>query len=553
METKHSDNILETITGIDHHLYGSINFGLNENNNQNIDSEIIRIRDNSRKDSTTERNLKFLNSIKLNSKITSSSKFKLPLQEDNPLVVIYEIYILILIQYSVISSLFFLGYEKPGEKLLQFDNFVWACFIFDFLTKFFIQVKSEGKIIHEYKGIFLNYLKTWMIFDLASLLPLHFVDHPNAEYFLRLFRILKMPKLIVMIRMENLIIKFVYKFKILNQRLRKKLVIVLNYAWNLLHQILGMLFTSYALACIWSYYTRVVVEYKDEANSFQENYNLDDMENGKKLVKIWYFIYTTLMTVGYGDLSATNKYEMGFCIILVIIAPSMYAYTMSKSIDTINRLSNSGKGDDRMENTEIWIQSIEKNYGKLNPEFKHYLFIHFENYYKNDKSKLIAEKYWHYQKKESFLTYHNSFLKAIPETLRYQMLDSLFLKTFYTFKLFFGDSNDFRYYVCLHIQPRIYTRETYIIREKTIPNEIFFITKGKVAVVIGIETDEDLKPLCMYSRKTFVGGFYVIYNKPCLTNYVVKTFAQGFALPGKVLKMWESCSLVNMYLSKGFV
>ena len=351
LDTTYSDMMLETISRNQPHLYGSISLGLNENPSQSTENNTIRNINNA--SSETERH--FLNPAKviLKKKIISLPKYELPLSEDNHLVVMYEIYILILIQYSVISSLYFLGYEHPSEKLLRFDNFVWACFIFDFLTKFFIKSRSEGVIISNYKGIFLNYLKTWMIFDIASLLPLHMADHPNAEYLLRLFRILKMPKLIVMIRMEDLIDKFVFKLKILNQRLRKKLVIVLNYAWNLFHQILGMMFTSYALACIWSYYTRLVVEYKDEDNSFQENYNLNELDNGKKLVKIWYFIYTTLMTVGYGDLSATNKYEMGFCIILVIIAPSMYAYSMSKSIDTINRLKNAGHEDERMENAEI--------------------------------------------------------------------------------------------------------------------------------------------------------------------------------------------------------
>lgn len=536
METKGEDYNLETVSTPNPKLYGTISIGLSNHFEPQTPIDVDNIRRASRRGSLAERTVHFLTTIRstLSANTVKNYRGAAPIPRNHSLKRLFDIYMLILAQYSVISSLYFLGYEKPKGDLLNFDYFVWACFIVDFLLKFFTQTSSKGKLIPDYRGIFLKYLRTWLFFDIFSLLPLHFSGHPYAEYWLRMFRVFKMPKLIVMIRMKDMIDSMVSKMNISDHRSAKKLVIILNFAWNLVYQILGMLFTSYALACIWSYYTRIVAEYKDEDNSFQVNYNLDILTQGERLIKTWYFIYTTLMTVGYGDLSATNKYEMGFCILLLIIAPSMYAYSMGKSIDTINRLKNAGKEDERYAESDVWISSIELNYEKLKPKLKQRIIEHFSFYFQNDKARVLAEKHWELEEKESFISYHNSFLNSIPDQLRYKILDYLFMETFYRFKVFFGDQDDFRYYVCLHIQPRTYRKRTIIIREGIIPSEVFFMESGLINV--GLKKGREFNSLYEYRNKSVLGDYFVLFNSPSFARYIVKKRANGFALPGKVIK-----------------
>ena len=533
---KGEDYNLETVSTPNPKLYGTISIGLSRNCEPQTPIDVENIRRGSRRESVAERTVNFLTTLRSTLMPNRVKYYRgaAPIPRYHPLKRLFDIYMLILVQYSVISSLYFLGYEKPEGNLLDFDYFVWACFILDFLLKFITQTSSKGKLIPDYRGIFLKYLRTWLFFDILSLLPLHFSNHPNAEYWLRMFRVFKMPKLIVMIRMKDLIDTMVAYMNISDHRSAKKLVIILNFAWNLVYQILGMLFTSYALACIWSYYTKIVEEYRDEDNSFQANYNLELLTNGERLIKTWYFIYTTLMTVGYGDLSATNKYEMGFCILLLIIAPSMYAYSMGKSIDTINRLQNAGKEDERYAESDVWLSSIELNYEKLRPKLKQRIIEHFSFYFQNDKARVLAEKHWELEDKESFITYHNSFLNSIPDQLRYKILDHLFMETFYRFKVFFGDQDDFRYYVCLHIQPRTYRKRACIIKEGSIPSEIFFMESGLINV--GLKKDSEFTSLYEYRNKSIFGDYFVLFNSPSCARYIVKKRANGFALPGKVIK-----------------
>ena len=89
-----------------------------------------------------------------------------------------------------------------------------------------------------------------MIFDIASLLPLQFSGNPDAEYFLRLFRIFKMHRLFKMINADKINRYLADKFFKNNLLSSKKFLIIITYVWSIFYQILAMLFFSYALSCI---------------------------------------------------------------------------------------------------------------------------------------------------------------------------------------------------------------------------------------------------------------------------------------------------------------
>ena len=79
---------------------------------------------------------------------------------------------------------------------------------------------------------------------------------------------------------------------------------------------------SYCLACLWWYYCGLIKRSKNKQSNFIDNYSLENQSVFSQALKTLYFIYTTLMTVGYGDYLPTNEYEMGFIIIIVLTGPS---------------------------------------------------------------------------------------------------------------------------------------------------------------------------------------------------------------------------------------
>lgn len=58
---------------------------------------------------------------------------------------------------------------------------------------------------------------------------------------------------------------------------------------------------------------------------FQKEYN--DLSNFELYIVAVYFTVTTIMTVGYGDITAYNTGERAFCIILMLIGVVSFSYT----------------------------------------------------------------------------------------------------------------------------------------------------------------------------------------------------------------------------------
>lgn len=157
-----------------------------------------------------------LNKSSILIKYNKLSKFTI--KENTPLKIIMDFIMGFLTYYSVITSLMYLGYEGPSNEQYQFDIFVWVLFIIDFFLSFLVEYKDKNKIpVRNFKLIAKNYAMTWMIFDIVSLLPLHWAEYPDAEYLLRLFRILKLQRLFRIVsknKFNNLIQQY-FKMKIL--------------------------------------------------------------------------------------------------------------------------------------------------------------------------------------------------------------------------------------------------------------------------------------------------------------------------------------------------
>ena len=95
------------------------------------------------------------------------------------------------------------------------------------------------------------------------------------------------------------------------------------------------------------------------------------------------------MTVGYGDYYATNKDEMGFDVIILIIGPTWVAFTMGKAIGIINSLQQLNGNTNIKEELNMWISNIEEKYEFLPLELKKKINTHFINFWKNDRLKSL--------------------------------------------------------------------------------------------------------------------------------------------------------------------
>ena len=440
-----------------------------------------------------------------------------------------------LVIYSVVSSLYYLGYSEPTIGESNFDLAVWVLFIIDFILNFFTEITgTRKKSVKNLKMISMSYAMGWMIFDILSLIPLHFTSIPRIEYFLRLFRVFKMQRLFEMFHVDQINNFLANRYYNENQLQTKKFMIVLSYSWDLFYQIMIMLFVSYALSCIWSYTVRAIIYFHSDIKNFTDHFGLADNTNIEKMIKTWYFIYTTLMTVGYGDYYATNMYEMGLCILLLILGPAWYAYAMSSAITALKQLEDIKGNTDIISDVDTWLSTLDIHYRELPVDLKDSIISHFLYYFKNDRAGALAEKHWTYESKNEINVIHNKFLNILPEKQRYEILDFLFGDIFIKFRIFFCDEVHFKYQICLHIQPRSYPSDIIIIQERSIPSEILFVEHGKV--VCGTNANSHFFQFYTFKNASILGDYFVLNKLPSFAQFISRRHVTGFAIPGKVAR-----------------
>jgi hypothetical protein len=83
-------------------------------------------------------------------------------------------------------------------------------------------------------------------------------------------------------------------------------------------------YTNHVFACVW------VLIGQFEETSYSNRWYQPDIDNNLEAWTVYtnsfYFIVTTMTTVGYGDMSGSTTPERVFCVILMVIGVIVFSY-----------------------------------------------------------------------------------------------------------------------------------------------------------------------------------------------------------------------------------
>ncbi|XP_058465594.1 potassium voltage-gated channel subfamily H member 8 isoform X2 [Malaya genurostris] len=282
--------------------------------------------------------------IKLNSNILHSSEAPLPeyktqaLKKSRFILSHYGMFkgcwdwmILVATFYVAVAVPYNAAFAKTDRLTMASDVIVEALFIVDILVNFrTTYVSRKGEVVSDSKSIAVNYLRGWFVVDLLAALPF---DHLYASN---------------VISGEESHIHLVKLTRLLRlARLLQKMDRYSQYTAMIL-TLLMLCFSLVAhwLACIWF----VIAEKERLVNDVDWDIGwihmlaerlkipVSNVTHGEAYITSLYFTFTSLTSVGFGNVSPTTISEKIFSIIMMLIGALMHAVVFGNVTAIIQRM-----------------------------------------------------------------------------------------------------------------------------------------------------------------------------------------------------------------------
>jgi hypothetical protein len=523
----------------------SLQTTLNSSHSLKIDTEKTDLDTISRKESNSARISTEISSrydfdlirSRKDSRISHRSRFLIP--SSSIILKSFKVQMILLSCYSVIVSLYYLAFFDISSTLHTTDDVVTAFFCLELLSKFFQEkVTKTGKHLILQKEIIKNYLKSDFFIDFIALFPFGLFVDPYYEYLARLTRVRNMKgffRIINMNKWAGRISLFIHGGESYS---KKQFQLYLKYLTSIFKKIILMAFVTYLLACLWFFYIRKVYEYNPNNESFFQLKHLNQQSKTDIFIKCWYFMFTTLATVGYGDIVARNKYEMGLLTFVVILGTAWFSYILASSIQKINKINDLNNISSKRLELFLWLSSIEKNSGKLSPCLKKRIITHFNYSWKHDR--IGSFDHLSYSTTIDISTTNDRFFNLLPLNIKNQLLEIFVSDFIYSFIRFFRYFGEEKYKITLFFQPRFFSKGEFLLEFNKNPNEIIFVRNGIISIGIieggqsKLQDEKNWIELTWFSNPFIVGEYAALKHLRSFLAFRAKSDIQGYSLSTKL-------------------
>jgi len=374
-------------------------------------------------------------------------------------------------------------------NLLFFVDFVVNC-----MSGFY---DNDGKVVLSRGKILLAYLKGWLVIDLVACIPFSLIDTSSSNSnsgssvgYNSLIRLLRVPRLYRLFRISRF-------FKAIKQTsdfscfARVQDFISLKHsAMRLISFALTVLICVHLMACLW-YFTATLEGLSPECWVY--HFGFQDKDATTLYIASFYWAVTTLVTVGYGDISANTSLERVIAVLWMMFGVCFFSFTIGSLTSMITNIDTK---ETVLTNKLAIIDEFSRE-SKLDKPLRARL---------RHAIKYLTEKTGF-----SWSDKQNIF-NELPKNLKYEVAMAMHQGAVRTLP-FFEDKNEvFIAAIVPFLLPMLATVTTFVYKESEYADEVYFLSKGRCALVILV--DGDYAPVKKIQRGAYFGEIEIIQSVP---------------------------------------
>jgi hyperpolarization activated cyclic nucleotide-gated potassium channel 2 len=341
-----------------------------------------------------------------------------------------------------------------------FEFTIDVMFIIDIFVNFLSAYWQKGKLITEPGAIAKHYIRTWFLLDLVASFPVYLVDDVGSPN--RLTRLARLPRLLRLLRMLRLV-RLLRLLRLNRYVDRLQLVFQLNSgAIRAASFFFWFLAVVHITTCMWIF---VATTEDSLSDTWIGEAHMENDSYASIYMVACYWSFSTLTSVGYGDVHAVNGSEYGVSIVIMMLGVSFYSFMVS-TVSGILTKSYSDESTDsaRMESVKVFMRKHQLPKSMQNRIMAHFTYMTKKMRHRsNMNSQQIMDQLSHSLRIEVALHTHKEMLESIP----------------------FLEHNDpaFIALILPHMKPLRVPESQFILHQDWHSQEIYFLLKGRAKQV----------------------------------------------------------------------